>query len=551
MASISKEGIFRYPEIDQPLSELPQVEIIGLTTVPKENQQIAYSPTVLAGEAARTCYSGKGICYPRDYLQPQHRAVTDQVVESTRKAGHLTTRQHFEIVFGLTNVSRQFIWSFPHIHPFYNSEQVSQRYVPLKEGQHFIPHLKDEALKVYLENAKEQMRAYHQLKEALSPVAAKEYFRIFPAREGNTKWAKANASVIEKKAQEVARYVMGVDAFSCLYHTLNALTLMRYWRTCQMADVPEETKLVVSQMVQKVAEFDPNFLNELDPDPYPLKETPEYQALTSLRKAQVDLDAAQKFNQEFDQMLGDHHSLLIDWMANAPQTLAQAVRSVIGISASNLSDEEAIGLVLDPAKNHLLGEVLNLTTLSKLSQSLHVVSYTFAKKISHTADSQDQRHRMVPAARPLIATHYTGEADYIIPTLVAQSPGGLRIYQEVMTKTFATINQLLAMGVRPDYALYRLPNAFPIRFIESGSLLNLHHKYRMRLCFNAQEEIYRASVEETQQISQLHPPIGKWLLAPCGIRWAAHTTPFCPEGERYCGQILWDKTVEEYPQRII
>ena len=32
-------------------------------------------------------------------------------------------------VFILDNVSRLAIWSFFHAHPFYNSEQVSQRYV--------------------------------------------------------------------------------------------------------------------------------------------------------------------------------------------------------------------------------------------------------------------------------------------------------------------------------------------------------------------------------------------------------------------------------------
>lgn len=541
------------PEIELPLSPLPKVKIIAITTVPngKEIAPIASSPTVIAGEAARTCYSSTGICQPKDYLNHKHATITDQVIESTRKAGHLTTRQHFEIVFGLTNVSRQLLWAFLHIHPFYNSEQVSQRYVAVTEGNHFIPKLEGNALDLYLENAEEQGQAYGELKDILTPVVAREYFKIFLAREGNPKWERRNSAVIEKKAQEVARYVLGVDTFSYLYHTVNALTLMRLWRTCQMADVPEEAKLVISGMIEAVAQFDENFLRELDPDPFPLEETPEFQALTSLRQQPIDFDTAKRFNQEFDETLGGYHSLLIDWMPNTPQTLAQAVRAAIGAPASTLTDRKAIELILDPSQNRLLGDVLNLTTLSKLTQALHTVSYTFAKKISHTADSQDQRHRMVPAARPIITAHYAGEKDFIIPVLINQSPEALAIYQEIMERTFVTINNLLEMGVRSDYALYRLPNAFPIRFVESGSLIHLHHKYRMRLCFNAQEEIWRASREETQQITEIHPQIGKWLLAPCGHRWASHTTPFCPEGERYCGQPLWEKRVENYPERII
>lgn len=540
----------RNPHIDRlPISPPPKIEILGITTVPDGDRQIASSATVFAGESARTCYSGRGICRPADYLDPRHQPVTDQVIESTRKAGHLTPRQHFEIVFGLSNVSRQLIWAFLHTHPFYNSEQVSQRYVAVKEGGFFIPPLKGRALELYMGNAREQMHAYHQLKGILEPIVAGEYLRVFP-RRATEKWQKKNESIFEKKAQEVARYVLGVDTFSYLYYTVNALTLMRLFRTCSLTDVPLEAKLVVYEMVNKVAGYDPNFLKELDDDPYPLEETPEFLALTSLRLA-IDYRAAASFNTEFDRELAGLSSRLIDWSTNAPHTLAEAVRAVLGIETERLSDEKAIELVLDPANNRTLGDVLNLTTLNKVTQALHAVSYTFAKRISHTADSQDQRHRMVPAARPIISTHYSGEPDFITPALIRQSPDALSVYQAIMEKTFATINHLLEMGIPPEFALYRLPNAFPVRFVESGSLLFLHHKYRMRLCYNAQEEIWQASTQEAQQISRIHPQIGRWLLAPCGLRQSAHTTPFCPEGERYCGQHPWGKTSAEYPSRII
>ncbi len=46
-------------------------------------------------------------------------------------SGHHTVYQHAHFEFGLENVSRQFVWSFLHAHPFYNSEQQSQRYVRL------------------------------------------------------------------------------------------------------------------------------------------------------------------------------------------------------------------------------------------------------------------------------------------------------------------------------------------------------------------------------------------------------------------------------------
>ena len=549
------------PRIEKlPNSPLPKVELLGITTAPlpeklpegktaEDFKKISSSPNVFAGESARVCYSGKGLYRPVDYLDSKHQEITDQIVESTRKSGHLTTRQNFEIVFGLSNVSRQFIWSFLHTHPFYNSDQVSQRYVAVREGSSYIPPIEGKALDLYLENAQEQIQAYNQLKEILAPVVAKEYFKIFPQREGKEKYQKSNENTIEKKSQEVARYVLGVDTFAYLYHSINALTLMRYYRTCSLTDVPLEAKLVVFEMVNQVATHDPKFFKELE-DPLPLEKTPEFQVLNSLKNP-INFKNAKLFKENFEKRLQGYTSKLVDWNVNAPQTLATAVRDVIGKDSTSLSNDEAIELILNPAKNKLLGEVLNVTTLNKVSQALHTISYTFEKKISHTADSQDQRHRMTPAARPILATHYTGELDYIIPTLIRKSPEALKLYQNIMGKTFETINYLLERGITPEYALYRLPNAFPVRFVESGNLLNLHHKYRMRLCFNAQEEIWQASVEEAKQISKIHPQIGQWLLAPCGIRWSTHTTPFCPEGERYCGKPLWDKKVEEYPKRVI
>jgi thymidylate synthase ThyX len=72
-----------------------------------------------------------------------------------------------------------------------------------------------------------------------------------------------------------------------------------------------------------------------------------------------------------------------------------------------------------------------------------------------------------------------------------------------------------------------------VRFTESADLLNLRHKHAMRLCYNAQEEIWRASVEEALQIREVHPLIGSYLLPPCGLRESAATKPYCPEGDRY------------------
>jgi len=58
---------------------------------------------------------------------------------ATFYSGHHTVYQHAHFEFGLENISRQFVWSFLHAHPFYNSEQQSQRYVRLDRAQAYVP----------------------------------------------------------------------------------------------------------------------------------------------------------------------------------------------------------------------------------------------------------------------------------------------------------------------------------------------------------------------------------------------------------------------------
>ena len=69
-----------------------------------------------------------------------------------------------------------------------------------------------------------------------------------------------------------------------------------------------------------------------------------------------------------------------------------------------------------------------------------------------------------------------------------------------------------------EFALYLLPNAKAIRLVESGSLLHLLHKWTMRTCFNAQEEIYEASMEEVAQVREVLPALGRYIGPPCYVR---------------------------------
>ncbi|MBC8144646.1 MAG: FAD-dependent thymidylate synthase, partial [bacterium] len=176
--------------------------------------------------------------------------------------------------------------------------------------------------------------------------------------------------------------------------------------------------------------------------------------------------------------------------------------------------------------------------------------YTFRRRLSHTADSQDQRHRMTPGSRPILAAQISDQPDYVLPEIITRNAVAEAKYREGMERSWEAVHRLTAMGVPAEHAHYLLPNAVTVRFSESSDLLNLHHKHKMRLCYNAQEEIWRASLDEARQIRAVHPRIGKWLLPPCTIRDYAGTRPTCPEGDRFCGIKVWKLDIDEY-KRVI
>lgn len=515
------------------LSEPPIVELAG----------VIREPYNLAIATARTCYSSKGIITREDVTRDEKAiALRDRIGGSTLAAGHLTTRQHAQFVFALDRVSRQFIWSFLHSHPYYNSEQVSQRYVKVARGNYTIPPLSEKQAKRYVEAVDFMIDRYNQLIDLLMPDIRRRFFQLFPAREKNSGDYEAD---LKKRGYEIARYVLPVAVHAYLYHSISPLTLLRYRRLCRMFDTSFEQQYVVNRMIEEVLKVDPDFAKDMK-DPIPIEETPEFLFFQGQGSGAGRQSLVREFIGEFDRSLEGHVSRLVDYKKNGEEVLAQSVRNVLGVPKSRLQDGEAVEMVMNPEKNRYLGDTLNLTTLSKLTRAMFHPHYTFRKKISHTADSQDQRHRMTPGSRPILEAHYAGRPDYIEPMLIRENEGARALYAETMQTVFQSVNDLLSGGVCPEFALYLLPNAFPIRFEESGDLLNLHHKWKARSCYTAQEEIFFATIDEIRQVKEIHPWIARHILAPCYLRMKAGERPYCPEGDRYCGVPVWRQEIKGY-----
>src|SRR5437773_8759663 len=315
-----------------------------------------------------------------------------------------------------------------------------------------------------------------------------------------------------------------------MVHTLSGIVLHRLWRMCSASDTPCEARTIIGEMVSQVKILDAQFFDRFETEP--LEELPEWKAV------QKNPNAGESFAREFDAKLNGKTSRLVDYSPNALRIIAESYRAVAGLTASQCSDADALDRLLNPARNLYRLETLNVGVHAPMMRALQHANYTFAKKISHTADSQDQRHRMVPGSPPLLTLPSTRKPDYITPALLAENPRAREVYDPAMHDAWAAKNELLDRGVPPEIALYVLPNAKAIRLVETGSLLHLLHKWTMRTCFNAQEEIYQASRDEVAQLAEVHPQFARFIGPPCHLR-AGVTTPICTEGSHFCGIKVW------------
>jgi thymidylate synthase ThyX len=483
--------------------------------------------------AARTCYA------PR-LIRPEE--ITDKqrlnVGAATFYSGHHTVYQHAHFEFGLENVSRQFVWSFLHAHPFYNSEQQSQRYVRLDRAQAYVPPPSlffDEKSKSVYEQAIARAWGYYRDLSALLVNDARsilnDIWHVSPM--SHPKRLQKIERAAEKRAIEIARYVLPVAAFTTMVHTLSGIVLHRLWRMSAASDTPSESRAVIGEMVAQVKEIDPQFFDRFGTEP--LEEMPEWGSLSTLNG---NRPSGQSFAREFDAKLAGKTSKLVDYSPRAPRILAEAYRAVVGLTESQCPDSEAIDRLLNPARNPYRLETLNVGVHAPMMRALQHANYSFAKKISHSADSQDQRHRLVPGSRPLLTLADSREPDYVTPMLIEKNPRGKEVYDRAMRDAWSAKNALLDRGVPLEIALYLLPNAKSIRLVESGSLLHLLHKWTMRTCFNAQEEIYAASMDEIAQVREVHPELSRYIGPPCHLR-AGITTPICTEGSHFCGVKVW------------
>src|SRR6266852_4336604 len=254
--------------------------------------------------AARTCYAPRLIS-PEEITDKQRTNIG----AATLYRGHHTVYKHAHFEFGLENVSRHFVWSFLHAHPFYNSEQQSQRYVRMDRTQAYVPDLSlffdAESRAIYERAISRAWSYYRELSSLLLPQSREILLDIWHVGPmSHPKRIQKIERSAEKRAIEIARYVLPVAAFTTMVHTVSGIVLHRLWRMCAASDTPSEARAIIGEMVAQVRAIDPQFFDRFGTEP--LEELPEW------KNAMAQPSAGEPFAREFDAKLNGKTSRLVD-----------------------------------------------------------------------------------------------------------------------------------------------------------------------------------------------------------------------------------------------
>lgn len=230
----------------------------GLFIMPKV-YLLAHTPhpehTVAA--AAKLCYSSSKVSELASNLTEEKAAA---FVEMLSEIGHESPIEHASFTFGIEGVSRSLLAQITR-HRMASFSVKSQRYVREGSFEYITPPeiaAEPEALALYEEIMAEDQKRYDRIAEIL-----KNKHKTAFLKEGKDE--KTADRLAEKKAIEDARFVLPNSCETQMVMTMNARSLMNFFkiRCCRRAQW--EIQEVANQMLALVSEVAPNLFKNAGP----------------------------------------------------------------------------------------------------------------------------------------------------------------------------------------------------------------------------------------------------------------------------------------------
>jgi thymidylate synthase (FAD) len=207
------------------------------------------NPEKTIAAAAKLCYSSAHVEEIMDNLTEEN---TEKFLNMLMSYGHESPVEHVSFTFAIEGVSRSLSHQLVR-HRIASYSQQSQRYVKLNQFEYIIPpeiEKNDSAREVFVKSMEESQRAYDKLVTLLKDKYTNEGL------------SNSNA---EKKAIEDARYVFPNACETKIIVTMNARSLMNFFRHRCCTRAQWEIRQLANEMLSQAKKIAPTLFKYCGP----------------------------------------------------------------------------------------------------------------------------------------------------------------------------------------------------------------------------------------------------------------------------------------------
>ncbi len=220
---------------------------------------LSYTPDgeKLVASAAKLCYSSVGVEEIEKGLNEDNIA---SFLDMLISVGHESPIEHVSFTFAAEGVSRTLTHQLVR-HRIASYSQQSQRYVKLDQFEYIMPPAieeNEEAKKIFIEAMENDQKAYDEISEKLFDKYYKENI------DKGMKERRAK-SAAEKSAIEDARYVFPNACETKIVFTMNARTLLNFFRLRCCNRAQWEIRELAIEMLKEVKSVYPVIFKNAGP----------------------------------------------------------------------------------------------------------------------------------------------------------------------------------------------------------------------------------------------------------------------------------------------
>ena len=207
------------------------------------------NPEAVIAAAAKLCYSQVGI---DDIMENLNEQNIEKFLNMLMSYGHESPIEHVSFTFAAEGVSRSLTHQLVR-HRLASYSQQSQRYVKLDQFEYIVPpevESDERAKEIYIKAMEQCQKSYDELSEMLKSKYIADGMKEKAA---------------EKKAIEDARYVFPNACETKIVFTMNARSLMNFFRhrCCERAQW--EIRAMADEMLKEVKKVAPTLFKYAGP----------------------------------------------------------------------------------------------------------------------------------------------------------------------------------------------------------------------------------------------------------------------------------------------